>query len=370
MTRPRHTAVLEPAIAGQARETIPETDAPTDFDLGAILGEAAEAPLEPAPEPEPGEPEPGDAADGARHRDAIRQYLHEIARVPLLSLAEEIDLGRRLELGRAARGALQANAALTDRQRRDLERQVQDGELARQQLTEANLRLVVSTAKRYARHHLPLLDLIQEGNRGLMRATEKFEVSRGFKFSTYATWRIRQAIQRAIADQARTIRIPVHLNETLSKLSRIRLQLEQELGREPEYTEIAKEMGAGWTPERLTVILGYDRTPASLETPIGEDGEAQLSDFIPADEADSPVEHAVHRLLNEEVERAIESLEPREALVVRLRNGLTDGSPHTLEEIGKRLHLTRERVRQIEERALRKLKYREVRARRLHDFLE
>lgn len=373
MTRPRNhttTAVLEPAPWDETSEPTLETAQPTDFDLDAILSEPVEAQVEPAPEANESDDEAANDQPDAPHRDAIRQYLHEITRVPLLTLAEEIDLGRRLEVGRMAAKTLQENAALTDRQHRDYERQVQDGELAKQQLVEANLRLVVSTAKRYARHNLPLLDLIQEGNRGLIRATEKFEVSRGFKFSTYATWWIKQAIQRALADQGRTIRIPVHLNETMTKLSRIRLQLEQELGREPAFTEIAKEMGAGWTPERIEEILGYDRNLSSLETPIGDEGDAQLSDFIPGNEDDSPIEHTTRQLLSEEIEQAIDSLEPREALVVRLRNGLVDGSQHTLDEIGKQLRITRERVRQIEDKALRKLKYREGRTRRLRDFLE
>ena len=303
-------------------------------------------------------------------RDAVAQYLYEIGRVPLLTLAEEIDLGRRLEVGRQAMNSLKAPASnLGERERRDLERLVSDSDLARQQLIEANLRLVVSHAKRYAWHNLDVLDLIQEGNRGLMRAVDRFEVSRGFKFSTYASWWIRQSIQRALADQGRTIRLPVHGNETMSKVSKVRLRLEQELGRFPTNAELAGEIGPNWTEARIEALKGYDREPGSLEHLLWDDGETRLSDTIPSDENESPLEHATWQFLNEELEQALDALEPREALVVSLRNGLTDGHAYTLEDIGKELHLTRERVRQIESRALRQLKY-QKRTQQLRSFLE
>lgn len=303
-------------------------------------------------------------------RDAVAQYLFEIGQVPLLTLAEEIDLGRRLEEGRRAVNALKAPAVnLTEREKRDLERLVSDSELARQQLIEANLRLVVSHAKRYAWHSLDLLDLIQEGNRGLMRAVDRFEVNRGFKFSTYATWWIRQSIQRALADQGRMIRVPVHVNETMTKLSKIRMRLEQELGRTPTNAELAEEIGPNWTEGRVELLKSYDREPASLENLLWDDGETRLSDTIPTGEDDSPIEHATMQFLNEELERALDALEPREALVVSLRNGLADGHAYTLEDIGKELHLTRERVRQIESSALRQLKY-QKRLQSLRSFLE
>jgi RNA polymerase primary sigma factor len=303
-------------------------------------------------------------------RDAVAQYLFEIGQVPLLTLAEEIDLGRRLEEGRHAVNTLKAQAAnLTEREKRDLERLVNDSKLARQELIEANLRLVVSHAKRYTWHSLDLLDLIQEGNRGLMRAVDRFEVSRGFKFSTYATWWIRQSIQRALADQGRMIRLPVHVNETMTKLSKVRMRLEQELGRAPTNAELAEETGPDWTEARVEALKSYDREPASLESLLWDDGETRLADTIPSDETDSPIEHATLYYLNEELEQALDALEPREALVVSLRNGLADGHAHTLEDIGKELHLTRERVRQIESSALRQLKY-QNRTQQLRSFLE
>jgi RNA polymerase primary sigma factor len=303
-------------------------------------------------------------------RDAVSQYLFEICQVPLLTLAEEIDLGRRIEEGRQAMVTLKASPSkLTERGKRDLERLVSDADLARQQLIEANLRLVVSHAKRYAWHSLDLLDLIQEGNRGLMRAVDRFEVSRGFKFSTYASWWIRQSIQRALADQGRMIRLPVHVNETMTKLSKIRMRLEQELGRAPTSAELAEATGVNWTEARIEMMRRYDHEPASLENLLWDDGETRLSDTIPSDEGDSPIEHATTQYLNEELERALDSLEPREALVVSLRNGLADGHAYTLEDIGKELHLTRERVRQIESSALRQLRY-QKRLQHLRAFLE
>ncbi len=303
--------------------------------------------------------------------DPVRQYLSEIGRVQLLSLEEEISLARRYEEGEAARKTLEAETDdLNERQLRSLSRVVEDGQAARAHLIEANLRLVVSIAKKFKGRGMSLLDLIQEGNRGLMRAVEKFEVGRGFKFSTYATWWIRQAIQRAIADQSRTIRIPVHLSETLSKVSRVKRELEQELGREPEFAEIAKALGDGWTPERVEELADVGLDTISLEAPVGEDGDAFYGDFIAAEMDGNPAEMVTQSLLSEELERALSHLGEREASIIKMRHGLLDGQERTLEEVAKVYGVTRERVRQIESKALRKLKYLESRSRRLRDFLD
>jgi RNA polymerase primary sigma factor len=302
--------------------------------------------------------------------DPVRQYLSEIGRVQLLTLEEEISLARRYEEGEAAKKRLEAGGKMDDRTRRSLHYVVQDGLAAREHLIQANLRLVVSIAKKFKGRGMSLLDLIQEGNRGLMRAVEKFEVGRGFKFSTYATWWIRQAIQRAIADQSRTIRIPVHLSETLSKVSRVKRELEQELGREPEFFEIAKVLGDGWTPERVEELAEVGLDTISLEAPVGEDGDAFYGDFLAAENDGNPAENVAQTLLSEELERALSHLGEREASIIKMRHGLLDGQERTLEEVAKVYGVTRERVRQIESKALRKLKYLESRSRRLRDFLD
>ncbi|GGJ31339.1 RNA polymerase sigma factor RpoD [Deinococcus roseus] len=303
--------------------------------------------------------------------DPVRQYLHEIGRVPLLTLDEEIDLARRIEEGEEARKRLEAGENSDDeRKQRRLQRLTEDGQYARQQLIEANLRLVVSIAKKYTGRGLGFLDLIQEGNQGLIRAVEKFEYKRRYKFSTYATWWIRQAINRAIADQARTIRIPVHMVETINKLTRTARQLQQELSREPSYEEIAEAMGPGWDAAKVEEVQKVSQEPVSLETPIGDEKDSFYGDFIPDENLDSPVENAAKTLLSEELEKALSKLTEREAMVLKLRKGLVDGREHTLEEVGQYFNVTRERIRQIENKALRKLKYHESRTRKLRDFLD
>ena len=277
---------------------------------------------------------------GIKINDPVRMYLKEIGRVNLLSAAEEIDLASRIEDG---------------------------DEEAKRRLTEANLRLVVSIAKRYVGRGMLFLDLIQEGNMGLIKAVEKFDYTKGFKFSTYATWWIRQAITRAIADQARTIRIPVHMVETINKLIRIQRSLLQDLGREPTPEEIGEEMDL--TPEKVRDILKIAQEPVSLETPIGEEDDSHLGDFIEDQEAVSPSDHAAYELLKEQLEDVLDTLTDREENVLRLRFGLDDGRNRTLEEVGKVFGVTRERIRQIEAKALRKLRH-PSRSKRLKDFLD
>ncbi|MGX6442782.1 RNA polymerase sigma factor RpoD [Neobacillus sp. K501] len=277
---------------------------------------------------------------GVKINDPVRMYLKEIGRVDLLSAEEEIKLANRIEEG---------------------------DEEAKRRLAEANLRLVVSIAKRYVGRGMLFLDLIQEGNMGLIKAVEKFDYRKGFKFSTYATWWIRQAITRAIADQARTIRIPVHMVETINKLIRVQRQLLQDLGREPTPEEIAEDMDL--TPDKVREILKIAQEPVSLETPIGEEDDSHLGDFIEDQDATSPSEHAAYELLKEQLEDVLDTLTDREENVLRLRFGLDDGRTRTLEEVGKVFGVTRERIRQIEAKALRKLRH-PSRSKRLKDFLE
>jgi RNA polymerase primary sigma factor len=290
--------------------------------------------------------------------DPVRMYLREIGRVPLLSAYEEISLAKRMDRGKRERMQPFATQHLSI---------MLDAEEAQRQLTEANLRLVVSVAKKYIGRGMSLLDLIQEGNIGLIRAVEKFDYTKGFKFSTYATWWIRQAITRAIADQARTIRIPVHMVETINRLIRTSRRLLQELGREPSAEEIAAEMQI--TPEKVREIIKVSQEPVSLETPIGEEDDSHLGDFIEDQGALAPAEAASHQLLREQVKDALGSLTQREQEVLRLRFGLDDGRSRTLEEVGKEFKVTRERIRQIEAKALRKLRH-PSRSRKLKDYLE
>ena len=282
--------------------------------------------------------------------DPVRMYLKEIGKVPLLSAAEEIDLAMKIEAGVAAAAELdkaeEEGRELERREKRRLGRVEQVGIDAKQQLIEANLRLVVSIAKRYVGRGMLFLDLIQEGNLGLIRAVEKFDYTKGFKFSTYATWWIRQAITRAIADQARTIRIPVHMVETINKLVRIQRQLLQELGREPTPEEIGKEMGL--PAERVREIQKISQEPVSLETPIGEEEDSQLGDFIEDDAAVVPPDAASFSMLQEQLSKVLDGLAERERKVISLRFGLEDGHPRTLEEVGREFGVTRERIRQIE----------------------
>lgn len=304
--------------------------------------------------------------------DPVRMYLKEIGKVSLLTAAEEVDLAMKIEAGVEAMAQLDASeeeggVPLERRERRRLSRIEQVGLDAKQQLIEANLRLVVSIAKRYVGRSMLFLDLIQEGNLGLIRAVEKFDYTKGFKFSTYATWWIRQAITRAIADQARTIRIPVHMVETINKLVRIQRQLLQSLGREPTPEEIAEEMGL--TPERVREIQKISQEPVSLETPIGEEEDSQLGDFIEDDAAVVPPDAASFSMLQEQLAKTLEGLAERERKVITLRFGLEDGHPRTLEEVGREFGVTRERIRQIESKTLAKLRH-PSRSQKLKDYLE
>ena len=281
---------------------------------------------------------------GIRTNDPVRMYLKEIGKVPLLSKEKELELSKIIESGTE-----------------------DEKEQAKKDLAEANLRLVVSIAKRYVGRGMLFLDLIQEGNMGLIKAVEKFDYSKGFKFSTYATWWIRQAITRAIADQARTIRIPVHMVETINRLIRVQRQLLQDLGREPKPEEIAKKMNM--TPEKVREILKIAQEPVSLETPIGEEDDSHLGDFIEDETAIAPDEAANFSMLKEQLNQVLSTLSDREKKVLELRFGLNDGTPRTLEEVGKEFEVTRERIRQIEAKALRKLKH-PSRSQKLKDFLE
>ncbi len=367
---------------------------------------------------------PGDEVDGAVQRqidvdllkaptnDPVRMYLKEIGKVPLLTAAQEIDLARRIEAGEIAtelREALEEDGRVDGkrlrtvaesvvairehqiekfgkvegigrdkvsksykpRTREDLDdflrRVERDGQLAKRKLIEANLRLVVSIAKRYVGRGMLFLDLIQEGNLGLIRAVEKFDYSKGFKFSTYATWWIRQAITRAIADQARTIRIPVHMVETINKLVRIQRQLLQDLGREPTPEEIGRQMGI--PADKVREILKVSQEPVSLETPIGEEEDSHLGDFIEDSDAVVPVDAASFILLQEQLEAVLHTLSEREKKVIQLRFGLLDGHPRTLEEVGREFGVTRERIRQIESKTLSKLRH-PSRSQKLRDYLE
>ena len=303
--------------------------------------------------------------------DPVRMYLKEIGKVDLLTASEEVDLAMKIEAGLKATEELERaeeeGVELTRRERRRLTRVEQVGLDAKDQLIEANLRLVVSIAKRYVGRGMLFLDLIQEGNLGLIRAVEKFDYTKGFKFSTYATWWIRQAITRAIADQARTIRIPVHMVETINKLVRIQRQLLQELGREPTPEEIGEQMDM--TAERVREIQKINQEPVSLETPIGEEEDSQLGDFIEDHEAVRPDDAAGFSMLQEQLQMVLDGLAERERKVIELRFGLKDGHPRTLEEVGREFGVTRERIRQIESKTLAKLRH-PSRSSKLKDYLE
>ncbi len=326
-----HTNAEEEADGEQLDDDFEEPDEATlKRDLAAI--EAEEINM--------AEMEDLSVPEGVSVEDHVRMYLKEIGKVPLLSLDEEIKLAQRMKDG---------------------------DESAKQRLAEANLRLVVSIAKRYVGRGMQFLDLIQEGNLGLIKAVEKFDYTKGYKFSTYATWWIRQAITRAIADQARTIRIPVHMVETINKLMRIQRQLIQENGREPQVEEVAKEMNM--SIDKVREIMKIAQEPVSLETPIGEEEDSHLGDFIPDDDAPAPAEAASFTMLKEQLNNVLSTLTDREAKVLRLRFGLEDGRARTLEEVGFEFGVTRERIRQIEAKALRKLRH-PSRSRKLKDYLE
>jgi RNA polymerase primary sigma factor len=338
----------------------------------------------------PRRPTAGD--DGGGSADSVRMYLKEIGRVPLLTAEEEVSLAKRIEAGMLASERLAESEAteleaaadtisqpapdesppepvecLDPEEVDTLQAVVEDGEQAKQALTQANLRLVVSIAKRYAGRGMLILDLIQEGNLGLMRAVEKFDYTKGFKFSTYATWWIRQAITRAIADQARTIRIPVHMVESINKVHRVQRQMMQDLEREPTVAELADKVDM--TPQRVREILRISQDPLSLDSPVGEEDDSSLGDFIEDQQAQAPAEMAARRMLGDAVVEALDELNDREKAVVRLRFGLDDGQARTLEEVGKEFGVTRERIRQIEAKTLAKLRH-PHRSQKLRDYLD
>ncbi len=354
-----------------ADATLPDLDAPIDDTEGA---EIVDIQIPKAPKPTAKKKTKKRVTDNSLAPltgDPVRMYLKEIGKVPLLTAAQEVDLAMKIEAGLDAMARLEdaeeKGYELDRAERRRLSRIEQVGLDAKQQLVEANLRLVVSIAKRYVGRGMLFLDLIQEGNLGLIRAVEKFDYGKGFKFSTYATWWIRQAITRAIADQARTIRIPVHMVETINKLIRIQRQLLQELGREPTPEEIGEKMEM--SADRVREILKISQEPVSLETPIGEEEDSQLGDFIEDSEAIVPPDAASFSMLQEQLCRVLDGLSERERKVIELRFGLTDGHPRTLEEVGKEFGVTRERIRQIESKTLCKLRH-PSRSSKLRDYLD
>ncbi len=315
--------------------------------------------------------DPNTLVDSFNIDDPVRMYLKEIGKVPLLTAEQEVDLATTMSAGREAQERLaqaeeEGAEPIPEDELAELKKQVKAGERAKQQLAEANLRLVVSIAKRYVGRGMLFLDLIQEGNLGLIKAVEKFDYTKGYKFSTYATWWIRQAITRAIADQARTIRIPVHMVETINKVIRVSRQLLQELGHDPSPEEISEEMNM--PVDKVREILKIAQEPVSLETPIGEEEDSHLGDFIPDEGASEPSEAASFTLLKEQLVDVLSTLTPREEKVLKLRFGIEDGRTRTLEEVGKEFNVTRERIRQIEAKALRKLRH-PSRSKKLKDFL-
>ena len=334
-----------------------------------VLAEEGIDVLETPVEEEPDTRLPDLESDSARRAgtsDLVRIYLREIGRVPLLTAEDEVELAKAIEAGLYAEEKLNGGFPLLSEERADMEWLAADGVRGKQRLIEANLRLVVSIAKRYIGRGLVFLDLIQEGNLGLIRAVEKFDYTRGYKFSTYATWWIRQAITRAIADQARTIRVPVHMVETINKLARVQRQLHQELGREALPEEIAAEMGI--EPERVAEIQRIAQEPVSLQSPIGEE-ESDLGDFIEDADAVVPIEAAAFIMLQDQLERVLCELSDREQRIIQLRFGLSDGHPRTLEEVGREFGVTRERIRQIESKTLAKLRH-PSRALLLREYLD
>jgi RNA polymerase primary sigma factor len=298
--------------------------------------------------------------------DTIGLYLKEAARIPLLTAEQELELSQRIERGRMSREEL-ARGNVSARRRKELRALIEDGWRAREHLITANSRLVISVAKKYMGRGVPFLDLIQEGNIGLMRAAKKFDYQRGYKFSTYATWWIRQAVTRAIADQGRTIRVPVHMGDQISKMLRVQHQLKQRLSRDPSPEELAEELGV--TPKKVEHMIQVARRPFSLEMPIGDEADDTLGDFIEDREAPPPDETATHNLLREHLKEALDQLPPREARILQLRYGLQDGQIHTLNEVGRKMGVTRERVRQIEAQALRRLRSPRVQ-RELRTYIE
>jgi RNA polymerase primary sigma factor len=336
----------------------------------ASIEEPVEDELAPEEDEDEGEEEPnrGISLDDLANidtDDTIGLYLKEVSRVPLLTADEEVELAQRIERGRMAREEL-ARGNVSSRRRQELRRLIEDGWAAREHLITANSRLVISVAKKYMGRGVPFLDLIQEGNIGLIRATKKFDYRRGHKFSTYATWWIRQAVTRAIADQGRTIRVPVHMGDQINKLLRVQHQLTQRLGREPTVDELANALEV--PPKKVENMIQVARRPLSLETPTDDEEDSVLGDFIEDDEAPPPDDTATYNLLREHLEEVLNSLPPREVRILQLRYGLLDGQAYTLEEVGRKMGVTRERVRQIEAQALSRLRHPSIR-RRLRDYL-
>ena len=378
---PSLTAQLTDLVAlGRSRGFVTMGDVTTAIDRAELTGDALDGVvrvlsdegievLDPPVEEEPDRKLPDTDADTARRAgtsDLMRIYLREIGRVPLLTAEDEVELAKSIEAGLYAEEKLNSGFTLSTGDRADLEWLAADGVRGKQRLIEANLRLVVSIAKRYIGRGLVFLDLIQGGNLGLIRAVEKFDYTRGYKFSTYATWWIRQAITRAIADQARTIRVPVHMVETINKLARVQRQLHQELGREATVEELAAEMGV--EPERVAEIQRIAQEPVSLQSPIGEE-ESDLGDFIEDADAVVPIEAAAFIMLQDQLDRVLCELSEREQRIIQLRFGLSDGHPRTLEEVGKEFGVTRERIRQIESKTLAKLRH-PSRALLLREYLD
>ena len=332
-----------------------DTEADTDERAGFVItGEDDDAPAQ-------------QVVTAGATADPVKDYLKQIGKVALLNAEQEVDLAKRIEAGLFAEEKLAAGDRLAPKARRELEWIANDGRHAKNHLLEANLRLVVSLAKRYTGRGMLFLDLIQEGNLGLIRAVEKFDYTKGYKFSTYATWWIRQAITRAMADQARTIRIPVHMVEVINKLARVQRQMLQDLGREPTPEELAKELDM--TPEKVVEVQKYGREPISLHTPLGEDGDSEFGDLIEDSEAVVPADAVGFTLLQEELSKVMDTLSDREAGVVGMRFGLTDGQPKTLDEIGRVFGVTRERIRQIESKTMSKLRH-PSRSQVLRDYLD
>ncbi len=346
-------------------------DAEKDLDrlediFNALFEEGIEVSEEPLPRKSAARGKALESSEDIEVDDAISLYLKEVGKVPLLTQEEEVELAKKIEEGRLAKKRL-AKGVSDPEERKRLEKLVEEGKEAQDHLIKANSRLVVSVAKKYIGRGVPFLDLIQEGNIGLIRAVKKFDYRRGYKFSTYATWWIRQAVTRAIADQGRTIRVPVHMYEQINQLARAVRKLVQELGREPTTEEIAEEMGI--SPSKVEQIIRVSQRPLSLETPVGEEEDSFLGDFIEDDSSPSPTDTATQSLLREQLEEILKSLHPREAKILKLRFGLLDGYSYTLEEVGRKFGVTRERIRQIEAQALGRLRH-PSRSRKLRDFLK
>ncbi|MBF4994899.1 RNA polymerase sigma factor [Arthrobacter gandavensis] len=366
------TAKKATAPAEDAESNTDETEAePTEVDVEVVEADAPEA----APtgsgfvysDADDDDAPAQQVVSAGATADPVKDYLKQIGKVALLNAEQEVDLALRIEAGLYAEEKIAADPDMDPKLKRDLQQIIHDGKRAKNHLLEANLRLVVSLAKRYTGRGMLFLDLIQEGNLGLIRAVEKFDYTKGFKFSTYATWWIRQAITRAMADQARTIRIPVHMVEVINKLARVQRQMLQDLGREPAPEELALELDM--TPEKVVEVQKYGREPISLHTPLGEDGDSEFGDLIEDSEAVVPADAVSFTLLQEQLHSVLDTLSEREAGVVAMRFGLTDGQPKTLDEIGKVYGVTRERIRQIESKTMSKLRH-PSRSQVLRDYLD